>query len=94
MKTVITKTNKGHRVWVKGLTDKYGWAVGARYNVVYTDDAIFLVSDSEGKRAVCKGKGGIVDLESKKVTRWANGATTATVAATPDHSKIIVIAGA
>lgn len=73
----IGKTTKGDRIWIQGL-DNRGWPVGARYNVHYTADTIVVVRSDTGKRAVSKGKGGIIDLVGKRVTQWAQGASQAT----------------
>jgi hypothetical protein len=92
MKTVIAKTTKGHRIWLQDLNAKYGWHVGARYSVTYTEDAIFLQRDEDnGKRKVSKGKGGVIDLTSKKVTAWAQGSTSAYVAISADRNKIVIM---
>ena len=76
--TTIGTTSKGQRVWIQGL-GALGWPTGTRYNVHYTTAAIVVVQSPTGKRAVSKGKGGIIDLVGKRVTQWAQGATSATV---------------
>jgi len=76
--TPITATAKGHRVWLQG-TGRYGWPVGTRYNLSYDGDSIVLERDAEGKRKVSKGKGGIIDLTSKKVSQWAGDSEVANV---------------
>ena len=68
--TPIAQTTKGHRIWIQGL-DRYGMPEGTRYTVVYGTDHIGIITDTNGKRTVSKGKGGIIDLEGKKVTQWA-----------------------
>ena len=77
--TVIAKTTKGHRVFLEG-TAAIGWTGGARYHVTYEADTILLQLAPEGKRKVTASKGGVIDLESKKVTQWARGATQCIVA--------------
>jgi len=92
MRTPITKTAKGHRVWIQGTCTKYGWPVGARYDVTYgTEGAIWVTLNPEGKRKVSSGKGGIIDLVSSKVTQWAQGSDTATVAVNPERTQIIIV---
>ena len=81
--TVIAKTNKGHRVWIQGVFADTGRTIGQRYNVNYSSDSIHLVFATEGKRKVTAAKGGIIDLEGKRVTQWAQGATSVTVHTTP-----------
>ena len=76
--TPIARTTKGHRVWIQGL-DRYGMPEGTRYTVVYGTDHIGIITDTNGKRTVSKGKGGIIDLCGKKITQWAQGHTVATV---------------
>jgi hypothetical protein len=76
--TVIAQTTKGHRVFLEG-TASIGWTMGARYHVTYEEDTILLQLAPEGKRKVTASKGGVIDLESKKVTRWAQGATQCTI---------------
>jgi hypothetical protein len=92
LETVVTETAKGHRVWIQGL-DRYGWPVGTRYNVFYTDGEIVLHRVKDGKRAVSKGKGGIVDLVSKKVTKSMIGSKVAYVTIL-EHSDLMFIATA
>ncbi len=87
----IGTTTKGQRVWIQGLT-ALGWPIGTRYKTHYVNGAIVLVQSTEGNRRVSKGKGGIIDLVGKRVTQWAQGATSATVVYT--HSIIeIEVAG-
>ena len=79
MSTVtIGSTSKGQRVWLQGLS-AMGWPIGTKYSVHYTPTAIVVIQATYGKRAVSKGKGGIIDLVGKRVTQWAQGATSATV---------------
>ena len=91
----IAPTTKGHRLWLQGLGDKSPrWAAGTRYNVSIGYQSIAIIRDSvAGKRAVVDSKGGIIDLESKKITAWAEGATEALVHIT-DEAIIITRAGA
>lgn len=91
MNTTITKTTKGHRVWMQGTNDKYGWPVGARYDVTYEEDTIVLDLNPDGKRKVSAGKGGIIDLTSQKVTRWSKGSDSATVLVQAGRQRIIII---
>lgn len=91
MKTVIAQTAKGHRVWLQGMNDKYGWPVGAPYSVTYTDDTIILKLDVDnGKRKVSKGKGGIIDLVGKRVTQWARGSESAMVFVNAQHTQLVI----
>ena len=76
--TPIAPTTKGHRVWIQN-TAAAGWPHGTRFNVNISKDAIHYVRSAEGKRSVTASKGGIIDTASNKVTRWAEGATGATV---------------
>jgi hypothetical protein len=77
--TPITKTAKGHRVWLQSVYSKTGRTMGQRYDVAYVGTAIHIVFSATGKRKVTEAKGGIIDLVGKKVTQWAQGATKATV---------------
>ena len=77
--TVITKTNKGHRVWIQGIFGATGRSVGQRYNVAYLPDSIHVIFQSDGKRKITAAKGGIIDLEGKRVTQWAKGSTSVAV---------------
>ena len=74
--TPIAQTKKGARVWLQGLVAK-GYT--GRYTVHFCPDIIVIAFREDGKRKVSPSKGGIVDLESKKVLQWAKGATTATI---------------
>ena len=77
--TVIAKTSKGHRVFLEG-TSSVGFHPRARYSVTWHSDTIVLTLTTEGKtRGVTPSKGGVIDLESKKVTQWAQGASHVTV---------------
>ena len=72
--TVIADTGKkGHRVYLEGLTNR----VGHTYMVTFTDDSILVHFTPEGKRKVVAR--GVIDLQSKRVTQWARGATMATI---------------
>jgi hypothetical protein len=79
----ITQTKKGHRVWIQALASK-GITSPFVY-ISYTSGAIdLLFSDNptmygQKGRKVTQAKGGIVDMESKKVTQWAQGSSQATV---------------
>jgi hypothetical protein len=87
--TVIARTNKGHRVWIQGVFAATGRTIGQRYDVNYSSDSIHIVFSTIGKRKVTAAKGGIIDLEGKKVTQFSQGATQVTVDTTP--SQIIII---
>ena len=86
--TVIAKTSKGHRVWLQGVFSASGRTIGQRYNVAYLSNTIHIVWSTEGKRKVTNSKGGIIDLEGKKVTQWAQGRTQVTVSYT--NTQIII----
>ena len=58
------------RVFLEGIG-----RTGARYNVTYTDVRIVVQFATDGKRKVVASKGGVIDLEGKRVTTWAQGAT-------------------
>lgn len=92
MRTVIAATNKGHRVWIQDTGSKFGWPVGTRYNQTWSDGVITLTRSDTGKRKVSKGKSGIIDLTSQKVTRWAQGAESCIVAVSIDRQSINIIA--
>ena len=83
MRTPVTKTTKGHRVWLQGLS-AHGWQGGTRFNTTITPAGIVHTRDPEGKRKVTAAKGGIIDTVSQKVTRWAQGSTEASVQITHD----------
>ena len=72
--TVIAQTKKGHRVFLENVG-----RIGQRYTVQYVGASIHVVFAQDGKRAVVASKGGVIDLESKAVTQWAQGATRACV---------------
>ena len=80
---IISPTTKGHRVWIQGLSGR--WQGGTRYTVNYSDSVIHLVRDSvSGKRKVTSTttKGGVIDLQSNKVTRWAKDSVQCTITVT------------
>ena len=77
MKTVITSTSKGHRIWLQGLAS-HG-ITGTHCNVTFDNEYIGITVVPHGKRKITQSKGGIIDLQSKKVTQWARGATHAEV---------------
>lgn len=91
MYITIADTSKGKRVWVQGL-DRYGIQAGDRYNVDYRDDegTIVVTFIPTGKRAVVASKGGVIDLQGKRVSQWAQDATEARV----DVSGLQVVMGA
>ena len=78
METVIAKTSKGARVWIQGL-ERHGWTGGDRFTTTFQGSTIVHQRDPNGKRKVTAAKGGIIDTVGKKVTQWAQGASTATV---------------
>ena len=88
--TVVTPTTKGNRVWFQGLAGiNARWCGGTRYTVNYTKDTIHIIRDSVGgKRKVTASKGGIIDLQSNKVTRAMGDATHCTV--TIDNASITI----
>lgn len=87
--TVIAKTSKGHRVFLENLSS-VGWIAGAPYSVTYEPTRIVLRLDHDnGKRKVVASKGGVIDLEGKRVTAWAQGATVARIALTASGRIII-----
>jgi len=75
----VTETSKGHRVWIQGLQGK--GITGDFVLVTFGPDKVTLCFGNTKLpkwRKVTQSKGGIVDLQSRKVTQWANGATLAT----------------
>lgn len=68
--TVIAQTSKGHRVFLEGIG-----RTGQRYSVVYSEARITIQFATDGKRKVVSSKGGVIDLEGKKVTQWKGEAT-------------------
>ena len=72
--TVIAPTTKGARIFLEGVG-----RTGQPYTVTYADNAIMVQFTSDGKRKVVASKGGVIDLQSKKVTAWARGASTANI---------------
>lgn len=76
---IIRGTPKGSRIFLEALAAK-GFAIGASIAIEYTKDAIIITKDSEGKRKVSSpSHGGVIDLQSNKVTKWAQGSTRASV---------------
>ena len=73
-RTVVAPTKKGARVWLQGL-ESLGWTGGTRYNVEFHDGFVTLSRNAEGKRKVTPSKGGVIDLESKKVAQVFEGCT-------------------
>jgi hypothetical protein len=86
-KTVVAPTSKGARVWLQGL-DSLGWTGGTRFNVAFDSGVVTLTRAIDGKRKVTASKGGVIDLESKKVA--ATFAHTGTVAYTVTDSTITI----
>jgi hypothetical protein len=73
--TLIATTKKGKRVFLEGIA-KAGWLGGDTYRVEYTPTSIFLTKGVVGKlRKVTDSKGGVIDLESQAVARWAQDST-------------------
>ena len=73
-RTVVAPTKKGARVWLQGL-ESLGWTGGTRYNVEFHDGFVTLSRNAEGKRKVTPSKGGVIDLESKKIAQVFEGCT-------------------
>ena len=63
--TIIAPTSKGHRIFLEGVGVDAG-----RYNVEYSDARITIQFAPEGKRKVVASKGGVIDLEGKRVSAW------------------------
>ncbi len=76
--TVIAKTTKGHRIYLQGIAP-------CRYNVVYTEARITIQFATDGKRKVCASKGGVIDLEGKRVSKWKGEATQVEMEYNTDH---------
>jgi len=76
---IIRDTSKGSRIFLEALAAK-GFAVGAAIAIEYTSESIVITRDPEGKRKISSpSHGGVIDLQSNKVTKWAQGATRASV---------------
>jgi len=71
-RTVVAPTKKGARVWLQGL-ESLGWTGGTRYNVEFHAGFVTLSRNADGKRKVTPSKGGVIDLESKKVAQVFDG---------------------
>ncbi len=82
--TVVAPTSKGHRIFLEGIG-----RVGQRYNVAYSPTCITIDFVPTGKRKVVASKGGVIDLEGKKVTQWA--VLTTRVGITYDNDTITII---
>ena len=82
--TPITPTKKGTRIWVQGIKDK---GITLPYYLPCYGDTLLVLHFSDVKRKgykkVTDSKGGIVSLESKKITDWAQGSTSAAVSILP-----------
>lgn len=80
--TLIAETRKGHRIYLESLAT-VGWHGGSLYRVDFDSDRILLTRatpDYTGKvRRVTASKNGVIDLESKRITTWANGSVAVTV---------------
>lgn len=79
--TVIADTPKGARIFLEGVSSVI---LRNTYDVHYSDSLIVIRFIPEGKRTVVASKGGVIDLQSKKVTVWAQGATVAHIRHTED----------
>ena len=89
--TTIGHTNKGRRVYLQGLA-AVGWAVGMPYSVTYELDTIVLALDPDnGKRKVARGKGGVVDIEGRKVAQWAQRAEWCSVVYDRERGRIYIV---
>lgn len=86
--TCISSTSKGHRVFLEGIG-----RVGKRYNVTFCDldhpngGSIVITFTPEGKRAVVAR--GVIDLQSKKVSAWAQDSTEASIEYVTDDFIIV-----
>ena len=89
LQTIIADTPKGARVFLEGVTAAIAGHPNT-YSVVFTDDTIGVVFHPEGRRTISPSKGGVIDIQNKKVTAWAQGATTANIAPI-DHTGTIII---
>ena len=81
--TVVAQTGKGHRIFLEGVG-----RAGQRYSVHYGDSKILVTFQVDGKRKVVASKGGVIDLEGKRVSTWRKGADSVTIA---DNGHTIVI---
>jgi len=80
----ITETKKGARIWIQALESKGITGSHVLVSIAPDQAAIVLTfatytDKPKGWRKVTQSKGGVVDLESKKVVQWAQGATQATM---------------
>ena len=88
--TVIAQTKKGHRIFLES-TSSVGFMPRARYSVEFIGNFITLTLTTEGKtRGVTPSKGGVIDLESKKVTQWAQDSTEVLVRAHTADGIIVI----
>lgn len=81
--TVIAQTTRGHRVFLESVG-----RIGQRFNVEFSHAHITVRFTDTGKRKVVASKGGVIDLESKKVSAWKGAATHAEI---EDNEDTIVI---
>ena len=81
--TVIADTPKGHRIFLENVG-----RIGERYNVIYCDARITVEFSSTGKRTVVASKGGVIDLQGKRVSAWRGEATGAEI---EDNTDCIII---
>ncbi len=89
--TVVASTAKGHRIFLEGVFAATGTTTGQRYNVTFHDEFISIDFVEGGKRQLVASKGGVIDLQSKKVTTWAQGATEVAIHRHP--TKIVIERG-
>jgi hypothetical protein len=88
--TLVANTSKGQRIFLEGI-NKVGWQGGAAYTVTFHADKIVLSlqwATGAKTRKVTASKGGVIDLQSNKITRWANGATSVNIEYSADYITI------
>ena len=85
--TVIANTKKGSRVYIQGILEAMPHV--STYDVTYADNCIVIHFTELGKRKLCMDKGGVIDLESKKVKKWAQDSTSATIRVLNDSNILI-----
>ena len=78
--TIVADTPRGGRIYLQDVTALA--MPTAHYSVVFGIGHITVQFHAEGKRKVSPSKGGVIDIQSKKVTQWAQGATSVTVSTT------------
>ena len=85
--TLIAQTGKGHRIFLEGIGSDAG-----RYNVEYSDARITIRFAADGKRKVVASKGGVIDLEGKRVSVWKGDADSVNIEYNSDN--IVIRRGA